>query len=258
MGLAEIAVLRIAILLGVLAIVVSCATGYFAFRASCSVMHETIIQGHLSVVQVIAKHAETLPPAISDILTAEPIRRLWQQLDHSSPNAYVCVVRSDGMLLQHTVRDKKIGTNVGDLPVDTGRNGGPKALRSLVASGEDWVGNFTSGQGESQVAAYAYVPQLDSMVIIHTPAEEIDASARAGVLPWIAGLVVSTILLIPGSLGLLYWAHSQRTAELSESEMRLRLLNLVSLPTARRSVFWILVPVFEKYQFKRITNGSFK
>jgi len=136
---------RLAILLGVAAIVASCATSYFTFLASRNAMRETIIQGHLSLAQAIAQHANTLPTTSNALI--EKLTHLWRQVDHPSANAYLCVVRSDGKLLLHTSRSKIIGINVGHLPIETGRVGGPKTLRALVAVGDDWVGDFTFLRG---------------------------------------------------------------------------------------------------------------
>ncbi|MCH8044402.1 MAG: PAS domain S-box protein, partial [Planctomycetes bacterium] len=217
-----IVVSRLAIMLGAIAIISSCAVGYFAFRASREAIHETIFQGHLNIAQVVAQHANTLPSATSEVIVVEKIRQLWKNLDHPSRNSYVCVVRSDGQLLLHTLRPESEGSDVGDLPIETGRDDGPKTLRALVTSREAWVGDYTSSKGELQVAACAYIPRLDSMVMIYTPAEEIDAAVRASVLPWAAGLSFTTFLLLPLSLGLLYWSSAVSLANRRRAERNLR------------------------------------
>jgi PAS domain S-box-containing protein len=204
----RIAVPRLAILLGVSAILASCVTGYFAFRSSRETIHETIYQGHLNVAQTMAKHSDTLPAATSDTLRVEAVEDLWKQLGHPYRNSYVCVVDADGKLLLHTIQPDFVGRDVGDLPVETGRNSGPKTIRALVSAGEDWVGEFTSGKGELQVAACARSSRLGGMVMIHTPAEEINSAVSGSVVPWVGGLAFTSFLLIPLSLGLLYWAHS--------------------------------------------------
>jgi hypothetical protein len=144
LSLLDNAVPRMAVILGGLAVVASCATGYLAFRASRLAIHETIYQGQLISAQMIARHADALSAAASDMSTTDPIREFWQKIDRPYRTAYLCVVRSDGELLQHTLRESKIGANVGDLPIDTGRSEGPMTIQSLVTAGEDWVGDFTS------------------------------------------------------------------------------------------------------------------
>ena len=221
---------RLAILSLGSAMLASGVTGYLAFRASREATHDTGLQSRLDVARAMAAHADALTTVTSHASAVDAIQDLWQKFSHPFPNSYVCVVHASGELLLHTLRTQAVGTDVGDLSVETGREEGPQTLRALVSAGEDWVGDFTSQTGELQVAACAYISRLNSMVMIHIPTEEIDAALRSSVVPWAGGLAFVVLLLIPLPLGLLYRAHlgvmrqcHVATAALRTSEERYQL-----------------------------------
>lgn len=121
-----------------------------------------------------------------------------------------------------------VGTDVSQVVVDPAAKT-PRRVEQLLASGQDLATLNTNFRGLQQLAGYAHMPSIESLVVVHVPAKLVEANIRNTAIPWAIGLALIAGLLIPLSVGLLHHSYVQAhqsstiaTAKLSDSEERFR------------------------------------
>ncbi len=220
---------RTALFLGILTVLGSSAVGYIAYRTSWNATLASVFHSNLTLARTLGKYVEALEQSKSHTQVMSELQRLWDAHAKRFPGSYLCVSQSDATLALHTARPEAVGTDVGRMALIAQRDEDPQNLGELTTAKRDWVGYFTSLQGQRQVASFAYLPRLGGLLAIHVPVAEIEAQIRTTTLPWAGGLALITIVLFPAALGLLHRAYalSQRTVDqglvaLQEREARTR------------------------------------
>ncbi|HKC24580.1 MAG TPA: ATP-binding protein, partial [Thermoanaerobaculia bacterium] len=131
------------------------------------------------------------------------------------PGSYLCVIDDQGILRLHTADRSKVGQSVGDRKFvgHDERGPNPSTLSDLLAKLKDanlldpsgqakdsWIGRYESLEGETQMAAFVYVPRLVALVAIHVPWSDVERQIQWTTLPWALGLGLIVLLAIPLSL----------------------------------------------------------
>jgi len=208
---------RTAILLGVLALLGSFGLGYFSYLASRHTSLDSLYQSRLRLVRTLAAdYGLEMAEKTTPLDPLDELNRLWKTSERRFRESYLCVIQSDGRLALNTADACRAGDYVGDVRLKSRRQGEPSTVAELAAAGGDWVGETTGPNGEARLSAYAYSEQLDGLVAIHVPADEVEAEIRAAALPWAAGLAAMTLLGFVATLGLLQRAHTRAAEKLSE------------------------------------------
>jgi signal transduction histidine kinase len=197
-------VTRLAKILGVITIAATFGIGYEAYITSRDAVLHNSYGSNLDLARTfrdyaISRHGEGEQGAVLNDL-----RSLWQGLDRSIEGGFLCVVDTKGTLTLHTAAPQREGVDVGG---NTIHPDNPVTLRGLVEQKQDYVGPYLSSAGKRQIAAFSYVPSLQSVVSIHVPYEAIDAKVREASLPWLIGLLVIGGGLVPFSLWFLHCAY---------------------------------------------------
>jgi len=207
-----------AIFLGCIVILASSVIGFFSYSSSRNLLLETINDNNLTLARLVARQSELQADHgdRSDLLKQAEL--IWNQTDHPFKESYLCIIDSAGTLLLHSQMPQMAGQPVADLPLEKDLSLKPRSIGELAALDEEWSGHFTAKNGQSQVVSFVPLPSFDCLFAIHIPMEEAESAIRETVLPWAAALSIVTLLLLPLSLGLLYWSYSATLADVRLSE----------------------------------------
>lgn len=219
---------RTGFLLGVVTVVASVIVGYSSFIAGQEAAYQKAFDSNLALVRTLASEADRHPPNESAKEILAHIGAITSDIGISIEGGYVCAIARDGTLTLHTGHPERVGKSIGHIPIQSETF---KTIGELALSDEDWVGHFTSTDGEEQIVAAAHSSVLDTLLMVHVPKASIDAAYNTQALPWSIGLAVLILFLFPMSLGFLRTAFvttlknsSMATQALQESEARYRLL----------------------------------
>lgn len=199
-------VTRLAVLLGVITVSGTLGIGYQAYVTSRDAVLQNIYGSNLDLARTFRDYAISRQEVEGNGEVIDDLRALWQGIDRSFPGGFLCIIDSEGTLTLHTASPQREGADVGG---NTLHPDNPISLRSLVEQKHDYVGPYLSAAGKRQVAAFSYVPSLQSVVSVHVPYEDIDAKIRETSLPWIIGLLIIGGVMVPFSLWFLHCAYQQ-------------------------------------------------
>lgn len=215
------ALAKTAILLGCVAIIASCVVGYLAYQASRRVALESISKHNLSLARSVAAQSELQYQTGSTEELISNAQAAWKQITDPLELSGMCIVGSDGKILGHSRHDHTVGTDIGRMSIVRMSRNGPHTFSDILQTRSDWVGQVESGDGLRQIVAFTHVPRYGSMVAIHLKADNLRSLLRGTTWPWVGGLSFTTFLLMPLSLGLLYWAYSSSLVERNRAELAL-------------------------------------
>lgn len=195
---------RIAILLGVLVVISSCAIGYLSYVSSKRIILNNVFDSNLQIAKTLSADIDFSKEADSDSLLLNRLERIWNYFHKPYQGSYLCVIKHDGTLALNTLLPETKGTYVGDMPLASGKTTGPGKILELVSAKMDWVGESVNHAGQNQFAAYAYNQKLDALIAVHVISDHLKHEIYDAVLPWSIGLGLISIILLPLSLGLIY------------------------------------------------------
>lgn len=134
----------------------------------------------------------------------DDLKSFWSDLDREFKGGFLCVIDDSGKLTLHTGAPDREGVDVSDNIIHPSN---PTTLKELVDKKTDYVGLYLSSTKKNQVAAFSYIPTLDSVVSIHVPIEEINEQINQSLLPWLTGLVLIGGIFLPLSLWFLRYMY---------------------------------------------------
>jgi len=229
---------RLAIVLGFASILAAGLTGWSAYNVSRSRLLESYYEDLLGHARTGAAFLATKPIVSLDASALSELETQFTKQGKTWPGSYLCVIDRDGKLLLHTRDPSKVGLTIGGLPF-SGRSDedpAPTTLLELLswlkstssreeaAGGHDgWIGRYTSVDGETQMAAFAYAPTLEALVAVHVPWKEVERRVLLTTLPWAIGLGLTVLMAVPLALWGLSkaYADTERGAEQArEAERR--------------------------------------
>ncbi|MEK6235077.1 MAG: PAS domain-containing protein, partial [Planctomycetales bacterium] len=211
-----------AVLMGAVAVGASCAAGWLAFENSRRAATETIRASNLDFARVLGAHAENLEGSKSRPEILASLASLWERIKTGDSKSYLCVIDSNARLLLHTRNPRLVGSDVGGLPIDDERRGQVASLRQLARDRQDGAGRFTTLGGERQIVSFAHADRVVVLLVVHVPAEPVEAAVRATNAPWIVGNALVVFLFLPAALGFMHWACAGSLAERRRAEEELR------------------------------------
>jgi signal transduction histidine kinase len=206
---------RLAVALGLASILAAAVIGWSAYnvtqRRLLENYHEDIL-GHARALaaSLKSKGIETLDSQALACLEAQ-----FDRQEPAWPGSYLCVVDAQGVLLLHTADPAKVGQSVGESPfiVRDDKGSAPSTLSDLLAKlkeadlrgpagqvEDSWIGRYESLEGQTQMAAFVYVPRLVALIAIHVPWRDVDRRIQLATLPWTLGLGLIVLFAIPLSL----------------------------------------------------------
>jgi len=213
---------KTSIMIGVFVVVSSAAVEYFSYSSSRTLLLKTIYHNNLMFARSVANQAELLAKRGSKNDLVDRAEQVWADTTKRYGHSYLCIVDSDGTLLLHTLSPEAKGQTVADLPLGAKRFAGPENIGELAGLGEEWVGNLSNRGGQPQVVAFTPASTFDCLIAVHVPIADIDSEIRTDMLPWTAAVSFISFVLLPLSLGLMYWSYSGALAERLQTEEALR------------------------------------
>lgn len=202
---------KIAILLGVLVVISSCGIGYLSYVSSKRIIIKNVFDSSLQIAKTLSADVDFSEEADNELLILNRLENIWNYYHKPYQGSYLCVIKNDGTLALNTLAPEQAGAYVGDVSFVSGKKGGPEKIMELVAIEKDFVGENVTNAGQNQFSAYAYNQKLDALISVHVIADHLKAEINASVMPWSIGLGLISIILLPLSLGLIY--YSFKTSE---------------------------------------------
>ncbi|MHC4946726.1 MAG: PAS domain S-box protein [Planctomycetota bacterium] len=219
----------VALAIGAVAIVGSCAVGVSAYRASRRTMLDATARGNLQLARTLVNHVESRAAGRSGADRLRHLEDTWADTEVRHPGTFLCVVRAPGVLVHHSVSPDAIGRDVSGLALGEATVGRAATVGELLRRRSDWAGAGRTVTGTEQLVGYAYSPVLDGLVVVHLPLAVVEREVQAAALPWGIGLGLVAGLVIPLALALLGYAAATARRSLAEtaearrtSERRLR------------------------------------
>jgi len=191
-------------------------TAYKAFISSREVITSHISDGNLHLTQSFMRIAKEEKSDATIATVLSKLNKAWHSSRNPGDAGFLCVVNSKGILTLHTGNPDRNGKFVGEKKLHPDN---PVTLQALVQLKQDWVGPYLSAAGQEQIAAFSYIPQIDSMVSIHTPLNAINQQIKETTLPWLIGLIFIGGIMFPLSLWLLNIAYRKGRNELNQANV---------------------------------------
>lgn len=213
-------VLRMAIVVGVVAVALSSLTGYLAYQRSRQALIAALSSYNCVVADRLVDEVDaSMKGNVPDpYRCANEVLRRWETLPRTDARAFVCVIGSDGKLLAHSIRPEKVGKDVSSVETPDPET---STVGALVRARKNWVGENINAMGKRQIAAYSYSSALNGLVVVHTPATVYEPAIRATVIPWGIGFGVAVFALWPGCLFLTHLAFRRLHGSLTDAHQQL-------------------------------------
>jgi hypothetical protein len=146
----------IAIILGIVSVFISLSIGFFAYKYTLKITEERYHMFYMNKAKILASIADSHKDTTKDILLNE-IETSWKSSGDKPPDEYICIVDKDANLILHTAHPDTIGKYVGNNLTLDGQGKQSYRLHEIVQSQVDYVGNYISSSGQSQIAAFAAI-----------------------------------------------------------------------------------------------------
>ncbi len=220
-----------AVCLVIVAIVAGVAISIVSYRESRSAVHAAVARECFAVAQSIGRDVvrRGVPSDKPAILAA--LDTAWKETVPAYPGSYLCAIERPGTIALHTKKPSMQGASVASVVLDP-KSKQPKSVASLLEQCDSWHGSNVNLRGMRQLIGYHYESALDLLIAVHVPATLVDETIAAVAGPWLWGLGIIGLLVLPLAIGLSFVAalraqSSVRTMaqSLTESE-RIRLENL--------------------------------
>jgi PAS domain S-box-containing protein len=197
-----------ALAIGIAAIAGIVVIAFVAYQNSQNSIRVTVADGNLVLGKTISAVAlgdmgrTDQTDQVDSESALDRLSQTWARTNASHKNAYLCVVGSSGKLDLHSLKPEMKGTDVSNVVLSP-QSG--QTVMQLLRNKDSWSGQNTNYRGIRQLVGYHYEPSIDSLVAVHVPARIVDARFHAAVEPWIWGIALIGGVLLPCSLGLLFY-----------------------------------------------------
>lgn len=214
--------------IGVLAALGSTVVGMYAYQASRRAVVTGVQRNMLRLAESLAGLAESHLTGDNVESAIATLQDHWDAFGQSGAGSELCIVRQSGEVVLDTASPQNVGKNVSQrlLTVAQGREVSMGEIGERQQSVTGWA---TLPDGRRQIAAMAFSRPLRCLVCLHVPISDVEVNVRAAAVPWVLGLGLTMVVLLPISLYLFHraFATSQRlieakNRELAEREERLR------------------------------------
>ena len=200
------------------AIASSLLVGWLAYTTSRRAILDSVARENLSIGRTIINHVEHKLGAGDRGITNQEdpdkakqdtivqISMIWNRTDPPYPGSYVCVIEPGGKLALHTKNPGMCGTDVSQVIVDPDSSR-PRNVSELLESRQSLATRNVNFRGNSQLVGYAYMPSIDSLVVVHVPSQQVEDKIRKAGIPWMIALALVGGVLIPLSVGLIHHGY---------------------------------------------------
>ncbi len=233
---------RLALVLGAIAIALTCTIGALAFERGRDSMLQGYLDAALGEVRTRAAMLDLLGERALGPETLEDLERSFRAQSAQFPNASLVLIDATGVMRLNTGHKERVGQDVSRREIRTFGRGAPRTLGELIEGRREWAGFYATSDGSQQLAAFACAPRSGALLGVFLPRERVLAELDRATIPWLLGLALIALVLMPLALFLLNQSHGhamgslERTQEsLRESEARLGSA-IESLPCE----FWLL------------------
>ena len=214
---------RLAALLGLLCVAGGALAAVWAYRTQRAVLVAQIGESHLDQARALGAYLAHSQEPRQPGTVADVLARAWSRMDHVEDDSAVCLVGPDGRLVYHSKRPDAIGSLVGDEKLFH-PDPAVKTYGDLLRERLDYTG-IHHISGHDEIVAFAYQPELSSLVGIHIPVSTVEHHFWHASRPWVGVLGVVLGILLPLAMVLLHRAYvgSQRETErLLETEQAMQ------------------------------------
>ncbi len=192
----------LAVVLGISALVASYILIYIAFLNSVESAEKKLYSHYTEKAQLLHEvilsgghkaHAEAL----------KTVQDAFWRSSARPEDEYICVVNERSDLILHTKHPESVGTNAGINPILN--NGKPFCtLNDLLLNQQSHTGEYSSGLGETQIAAFEYIPSYHWILGVHRSKKALSDEVRSSYYRFLYLFFLITGILIPLSLITLY------------------------------------------------------
>lgn len=188
----------------VISVVGTVITGMQAYTTSRAVMLDNAYRSNLNQVLKIKNYVARQNSNQSTSAIIADLQKLWVGTEKVYKGSYFFVINRKGEIILHTAFPLLIGRNIKNKKLN---KESITTILQLIELKADWMGRYVSSSGENQIAAFTYSPELDAVLAVHVPFQEIEGLIRDTSLPWIIAMVIMGAVLMPILIWLLHRAY---------------------------------------------------
>ncbi len=189
---------RDALILGTLAACVGVILGAVAF-----VQSREAHRRHIATQAVSLAHSleANLRDGSNRQVVFNEIRDHWQKANLPYPEASFFILGPRGTVEAQSSNLDLLGRDLAACPLQTDL---PRVdtVGRLIERKSEWVGPFTSPNGDEVIASFSYTPTLPGLVVVQLPTRAVHAEMVESLRPWAMAFAVILILL-PMAMALL-------------------------------------------------------
>ncbi len=209
-----------AVIFGVISIFIALLIGYKSYQYSISKTEKHFYNFYLKRADFL-KYIISMNPYMKkdDILL---MAELYYKKSVRKPgDEYLCIVDGTSKVILHTADPDSVGNFAGDNTLFSIGKSFKFNLSNLIESESDYVGEYISGSGELQVAAFVFVPDRNWVIGIHRSKEALIKEVRSDYNIFFLGILIICCLIFPIYLGLLFWAfhYSKKKEKIDEARI---------------------------------------
>lgn len=227
-------------------IVIVCGVvGFFAYQSSRDAIYRSTKRTNTALARSVAETARAnmpadVDPAVQRKVALAALDNAWDLTYPQYPGSYVCVIEQPGFLTYHSGRPDLIGLDVHGIGLNPIEEDDPKTVSDLLSKRGDWSGINTNARGDEQIVAYHYFEPLDGLVVVHTPTHLVTEDVQAAVRPWVLGLGLMGVVLVPLSTFLLFrmFFYASRSAGIAATALQARESEFRTIAEASPSVIF--------------------
>jgi PAS domain S-box-containing protein len=184
-------------------ITVALIIGFISYQFSLRMMEQGYQNFYLNKAQMIVTASQPLL-GFSDEELLSALSSAWYTTLNRPQDEYLCVVDTEGRLLLHTAAPETVGRYAGDNLVLVDKTAPAGSLGELVATQQNYVGQYISSLGDEQIAAFVVVPGKKWMLGVHRSRHALSAQIQEGFRPLLAGFIIVVGILMPATLFMTY------------------------------------------------------
>lgn len=181
--------------------------GVVSYQYSFKMIQKDYQRLYLNKAQMIIKAAEADQDKPKETILKD-IQQSWSMNKDGPPDEYICVIDSESKLLLHSADPETVGNYIGENPIFNDDEDQAKNLGELVKAKKNYVGNYISSRGMSQIAAFVSIPGKSWTMGVHRSSLILKKEIQEGFRPVIFGFFLVCGLLMPATLFMLFRVYS--------------------------------------------------
>ncbi len=193
-----------AIGMGLIAILASFIIIYIAYTNSIKTTEKNLYRYYTNKAKLIHSLIDVNQNRQDNVILSI-IEQTHENQKSKPADEYICIVDSNSNLIFHTISPKTVGNYAGNNKILLSESN-ICVLNDLVSKKENFTGNYISSTGESQIAAFEYVPSKNWVIGVHRSKEKLLSEIRSQYSGFTTALIIIGGFLLPISLVFLFWA----------------------------------------------------